>query len=65
MAAEVVVVIEYEDAGVGPGGGAEEPSRRQAADAPTDNDEVVPFTCIGVGTAIPTSAVAQRVGHLE
>src|SRR5262249_7366800 len=43
MAAEVVVIVEDEDAGVWSGPLAIEPGGRQAADAATDDDKIVMF----------------------
>ena len=41
VAAEIVVVVEDEDAGGWPGGAAVEPGGRKPADAGTDHDEIV------------------------
>ncbi|MFC7477111.1 hypothetical protein ACFQS7_22295 [Dankookia sp. GCM10030260] len=62
MAAEVVVVVEDEDARPGPGR-APEGGRREAADAGADDDEVVRVVA-GLGRA-GRLALGQRMRRVE
>ena len=43
VTAEIVVIVEHEDARIGAGRAAVEPRRSQSADAATDDDEIVAF----------------------
>jgi hypothetical protein len=66
VAAEVVVVVENENARGRAGGLAEEPGRGQPADAGADDDEIVALAAIGDRARVgPERSVAQRVGCLE
>ena len=66
MAAEVVVVVEDEDARGWAGGLAEVPGRGQPADTGAHDHEIVAHSAIG-GRArgLPERPVTQRVGDLE
>ncbi len=65
VAAEVVVIVEDQDAGVWPRRPVEM-RRRQAAEAGADNDQVIALAAVlrGAG-ALPEIPVAQGVGGLE
>ena len=66
MAAEVVVIVEDENARRRSGGLAEEPRRGEPADACADDDQVVALAAIGDrARAGPERPFAQRVGYLE
>src|SRR5262249_55851018 len=65
VAAEIVVVVEDQDAGRGPGGAAIEEGGREPADAAADHDQVVAF--LGRNAVEPEGgALARRqVRHFE
>src|SRR5262249_14451282 len=65
MAAEIVVVVEDEDARVVPRRAAIEPRRRKPADAAADHDEVVSFFNGEVVDRIATPLLSNRMRHLE
>ena len=66
MAAEIVVVVQDEDARRWAGGLAEVPGRRQAADAGANDDQIVTLARVGRRARRgPERAVAQRVRDLE
>jgi len=64
--AEIVVVVENEDARGWPGGLAEEPGCGQPTDAGADDDEIVALAAIGDPTRVgPERPLSQRVGRFE
>ena len=66
VSAEVVVVVEDEDARGGAGNLAKEPGRGQPADASAHDHQIVALAGIGGRTgAVPERPVAQRVGDFE
>src|SRR4030088_3370544 len=65
MAAEIIMVIEDEDAGGGPGGAAIEPGRSEPADAAADNDEIVAFLDRRAVERKARAVVRLRVRGLE
>jgi hypothetical protein len=66
VAAEVVVIVEDEDARRRSGGLAEEPRRGEPADARADDDQIVALAAIDDrACAGPERPIAQRVGRLE
>ena len=65
MAAEIVVVVEDEDAGGGPGGTAIEPGGCEPADAGADNDEIVAFLDRRAVERKARAVVRLRVRGLE
>ena len=66
MAAEVVVIIEDQNARRRSGGLAEEPRRGEPADARADDDQIVALAAIDDrARAGPERPFAQRVGRLE
>ena len=66
VAPEVVVVVEDEDAGLATGGLAVEMRGREAADAPSNDDEVIGLTRLfGLTGGIPKGAIAKAVSNVE
>ena len=65
MAAEIIVVVEDEDAGGWPGGAAVEPGGRKPADAGTDHDEIVALLDRCGADRIAPALVRLRVRGLE
>ena len=66
VSAEIVVVIENEDASLRARRLAIEVRRREAADAAADNDQIVGFAGVfGLARRVPERAVAQAVSGVE
>src|SRR5207253_2543063 len=65
VAAEIVVVVEDEDARVVPGRAAVEPGRGEPADAAADNDEIVALLDRQVFDRIAPAVAAHRMRHFE
>ena len=65
MAAEVIVVVEHEDAGGRPGGATIEPGGGEPADACTDHDEVVALLDWRVVEPKARAVIRLRVRGLE
>ena len=65
MAAEVIVVVEHEDAGGRPGGATIEPGGGEPADACTDHDEVVALLDWRVVERKARAVIRLRVRGLE
>ena len=65
MAAEIIVVVEHEDAGGWPGGAAIEPGGREPADAGTDHDQIVALLDRRVVERKARAVVRLRVRGLE
>ncbi len=66
MSAEVVVVVEDEDARFSAASLAVEVGRGEAADASPNDDEVISFAgVLGLANGVPERAIAQGVSRVE
>ena len=66
VSAEVIVVLENQDARFVAGGLAEIVRRGQSAEASADDDQIVGFACVhGLGSTAPKSAVGDFVHGFE
>ena len=66
VSAKVVVIVEDENARLRPGSLAEEMGGGEAADAPTDDDQVIVLACVDRRSClIPESSVAQAMSGIK
>ncbi len=66
VSAEIIVVIQNQDSGLGADGFAEEVRRGKPTDAAADDHQVIGFTAVGRrGGLVPELGVAHLVRHFK